>query len=74
MLLRGGHGSPGGVHLRLGREVLGLDVVNLLLRDEAGMTLGCFQQALVLGVKRGVGGLGPIDLVLRLGNLFLALR
>ena len=73
VLLSRGHGGFGGVDLRLRTEVLGLRIVEFLLRDQA-RTRGCrLLQTLRLGVERGVERLGALDLLLRARDLFLAL-
>jgi hypothetical protein len=73
MLLGGGHGGTGRVDLGLGREIGGAGVIEFLLGDETWVTLSGLLQANVLLVECLVLGLGTTDLVLRSGDLFLAL-
>jgi hypothetical protein len=72
--LRGRQRRLGRIHLGRGRQILGLGVVQFLLRHQAGLSLVGLQQPLVIVMQSGVHGLRPRDLALRAHDLVPAAR
>ena len=73
MFLRRRHRRFGRIHLRLRRQILGLCIVQFLLRNQPRPSLGRLLQPFRLSVQSRVFRLGAIDLVLRPRDLFFAL-
>ena len=73
-LLRRGQRGLGRIHLRRRGKILGLRVIQFLLRHQARLRLRRVQQPLVVRVQRGVCRFGAPHLVLRPNNLVAAAR
>ena len=73
VLLRGSHCGLRGVHLRLRAQVLGLRVIQLLLRNQAGPRCRCLLQPPELSMDGRVHCFSALELVLRSRDLFLGL-